>query len=225
MADSIQKPYTFSNGTKADASEVNANFDTVYNQVNKIGQAINIDNFNNVGIGTTTPDEKLEVNGTVKATAFEGDGSALTGISSAGGNGLWTEDGNTGDIFRNTGNVGIGTDTPDSKLVVSDGDIRVTNGTFLGTWDSREITDLMAWSACAGRVPLHKYFGVYKVAGTNSCTDFCANINNSNAKAAAGFSRAMKFVYDPDHCHETNTGYCCCYCTNCDVYTDSVADQ
>ena len=34
----------------------------------------------NIGIGTNNPTQKLEVNGTIKATMFIGDGSGLTGI-------------------------------------------------------------------------------------------------------------------------------------------------
>ncbi len=64
MADSITKPYTFSASTPASASEVNANFDTVYDQVNKIGAVINVDSANErIGIGTTNPEAKLEIAG------------------------------------------------------------------------------------------------------------------------------------------------------------------
>lgn len=46
--------------------------------------ALTIDTNLNVGIGSTTPDAKLDVVGIVSATAFYGDGSNLDGITSAG---------------------------------------------------------------------------------------------------------------------------------------------
>jgi hypothetical protein len=67
----------------------------------------------NVGIGTTSPNEKLDVIGTVKATSFLGDGSGLTGII---GLSQWTTSGNN--IYYNNGNVGIGTTSPGSKLSI-----------------------------------------------------------------------------------------------------------
>jgi hypothetical protein len=64
MADSITKPYTFSDGTPASGPEVNADFDTVYDQINKMGSMITVDNINGrVGIGTETPTDTLNVTG------------------------------------------------------------------------------------------------------------------------------------------------------------------
>lgn len=93
----------------------------------------------NVGIGTNTPSESLEVNGNIKAISFIGDGSGLTGIA-AGTGGIANSDdtiiaadtdANTiGDIafqtqnttrllITNSGDVGIGTISPTAKLDVA----------------------------------------------------------------------------------------------------------
>lgn len=78
----------------------------------------------NVGIGSSAnPSSKLDVDGTVTATAFVGDGSGLTGIGSADGHSLDAADGAPVDALYvdNAGRIGIGTTSPTEVLHISDG--------------------------------------------------------------------------------------------------------
>jgi hypothetical protein len=69
-----------------------------------------------VGIGTASPLTELDVDGSVNAVTYYGDGSNLTGITGAGDTD-WTVSGN--DIYSGVpGNVGIGTSSPATKLDV-----------------------------------------------------------------------------------------------------------
>ncbi|MEQ9425220.1 MAG: hypothetical protein RJQ09_12425 [Cyclobacteriaceae bacterium] len=105
----------------------------------------------NVGINTSTPSSTLEVNGTIKAASFIGDGSGLTGIT--GGTGgisndddtVIAADANTDDtgeialqtrnlnrmVITNGGNVGIGTESPSTLLDVN-GDLNADDLTVGG---------------------------------------------------------------------------------------------
>ncbi len=86
----------------------------------------------NIGIGTISPNSKLEVNGVIHSTLggfkFPDGTIQTTAATGGGGDDDWewaSGSGLTGDIYH-SGNVGIGIISPSSKLDVS-GDIRVTN--------------------------------------------------------------------------------------------------
>ena len=57
----------------------------------------------NVGIGTTNPSEKLDVNGNISANTFYGDGSNLTGITTLSGLTYPTSDGTADQVLKTDG--------------------------------------------------------------------------------------------------------------------------
>ena len=78
----------------------------------------------NVGIGVANPAAKLDVNGNVRIRGkpncgklyTDSSGNVLCGTDNAGTS-LWSQSGSS--IYYNTGNVGIGTSTPQAKLDVN----------------------------------------------------------------------------------------------------------
>jgi len=93
---------------------------------------LNPNSGNNVGIGTTSPSEKLDVNGGIKLGSttntnagtvrwsggdFEGyDGNDWLSLTTGGGSSVWNQIGS--DIYYNSGNIGVGLTNPNRKLYI-----------------------------------------------------------------------------------------------------------
>ena len=80
--------FAFATGTATDSDEYRGliqyyHGDNSMRLYTNASEKLRIDASGNVGIGVTSPTEKIDVSGTVKATAFEGDGSGLTGVGGA----------------------------------------------------------------------------------------------------------------------------------------------
>lgn len=112
---------------------INADCKTAWSQVGgsqwtTSGSTINYST-GNVGIGVASPGTKLDVNGTVNATALTINGVAVTGSQ-------WSTSGST--INYSSGNVGVNNSSPSAKLHVSG---VTTSGTaaFTGTNNTSHI--------------------------------------------------------------------------------------
>lgn len=98
-------------------------------------------NTGNIGMGTSTPGQKLEVAGTVYSTSggFKfPDGSTQTTAVTGGGSSQWTNSGSN--IYFSSGNVGVGASSPTAKLhVVGTGS---TSSTYALKIQNSALTDL-----------------------------------------------------------------------------------
>jgi hypothetical protein len=101
------------------------------------GTGIIVMNDGKVGIGTNLPGEKLEVNGKVKSASLQVTTGYAAGKllqSDASGNAVWTDPAwmiSGSNVYKTTGNVGIGTNPTTNRLEVA-GTVNATNFTGNG---------------------------------------------------------------------------------------------
>ena len=155
----------------------------------------------NTGIGSVSPRQKLDVNGTVQATAFIGDGAQLTNLPAGGASGSTTQvqyndagamAGASGLVYdKTTGNVGIGTTLPVAKLdTVGAGTTSATSNVILrNSAKTALVTVLDNGNVGIGSITPSAIITVPSLKATSGtrflCIDTIGNVSSS-ASACSG---------------------------------------
>ncbi len=136
-------------------------------------RGIIVDDDGNVGIGATMPATELEVQGTITATAFVGDGSGLTNLPVV--DGPWTD--NADEIYYDSGSVAIGHTMPVAALDVR-GDVVVNVETTVDQVQE-DVTDLRTgniWQSFTAGVDGYLSGIEVRVANSNNATGGTLNL-------------------------------------------------
>lgn len=137
-----------------------------------------------VGIGTYSPtaSSKMQVVGTVTATAFVGDGSGLTGVPAASGSGGWEDGGANVYLTATTDSVGIGTTGASGSLeIVKQGSAAPLMVSATATGDGNYFIVNSAGNVGVGTT---KPSGILSVTG--STTNIFRIISNQTSGSSAG---------------------------------------
>lgn len=118
-------PNTFYAGDPISASQMNENFSYLIDRLWEVTGANLHYSAGNVGIGTSSPSQKLEVVGTVDADAFTVNGTPVGTSSSS----YWNQSGS--DLNYTLGDVGIGTASPVQRLHIHKPGVTASDYSYL----------------------------------------------------------------------------------------------
>ena len=94
---------------------------------------------NRIGLGSETPDAKLDVAGIVSATAFYGDGSNLEGVASAGLGTAISDSGALSVIYYTDNTLTVGDDTTVDVPATSDSNVAYTQYAEIAVADTKDL--------------------------------------------------------------------------------------
>ena len=129
------------------------------------GNTINVLSNGNVGIGTTSPGKKLDVNGearvnsiltlnraSVASLKFSRGSDFYLGIDTSGNLNFLDDSASSLGVWKNNGNLGIGTTNPVEKLQINSGDVLINNSTISSLKSGGSLyIDLNTFGSYSGR--------------------------------------------------------------------------